>query len=201
MFRSIILVISIVVLWCAPAHAELSPDALVKETTEKVLDELSANRATYRSDTAQLYAMVNEVVLPHFDFERMSKLVLGRHWRDASPTQREKFEQEFKSLLVRTYATALFEYTGQRIVYKPFRPQEGAKRVLVKTELVPNDGPPIPIDYALSVSDDAWQVYDVRIDGISMVTNYRNTYGKMIESRGMDALIDSLSQRREALSG
>jgi len=188
------------VVW-GSAFAGQSPDVLVRETTDKVLSELRANRANLQADANLLYQMVDEIVLPNFDFQRMSKLVLGKHWKKTNDAQRRKFEQEFKALLVRTYATALFEYSDQEIVYKPYRTEEGADRVVVKTELVPSDGPVVPIDYALAKGgDDTWRVYDVRIDEISMVTNYRNTYGRIIESRGMDALIELLANKREALS-
>ena len=182
-------------------HAAESPDLLVKETTDKVLGELIANRDAMQADSALLYNMVDAIVLPHFDFERMSKLVLGKHWKNAEDAQRVEFLGEFKGLLVRTYATALFEYTGQEVVYRPFHATEDSTRVVVKTDIVPSDGPRIPIDYALSKGEDAaWKVYDIRIDGISMVTNYRSSYGKVIESKGMDSLISLLSRKREALS-
>ncbi|MDA9981984.1 ABC transporter substrate-binding protein [Gammaproteobacteria bacterium] len=188
------------VVW-GPAFAGPSPDLLVRETTDKVLSELNTNRASLQADVNLLYRMVDEIVLPHFDFQRMSKLVLGKHWKKVNDSQRQKFKQEFKALLVRTYATALFEYSDQKIVYKPYRGEEGSDRVVIKTRMIPSDGPVIPIDYALAKGgDDAWRVYDVRIDEISMVTNYRGTYGKIIESRGMDALIELLAKKREALT-
>lgn len=183
------------------AFASQSPDQLVRGTTDRVLSELSANRDAMQADPVALYDMVDAIVLPHFDFERMSKLVLGKHWKKANEGQRAEFVTEFKALLVRTYATALFEYTDQEIIYKPFRAKEGSKRVVVRTEVVPGDGPKIPIDYALAIGqDDAWRVYDIRIDEISMVTNYRSSYGKIIESKGMDSLIAMLGRKRQALS-
>ena len=182
-------------------HAAESPDLLVRETTDQVLGELKVNRDAMVADSALLYSMVDAIVLPHFDFERMSKLVLGKHWKNANDAQRVEFVEEFKGLLVRTYATALFEYTDQAVVYKPFHATEGSDRVVVKTEIVPSDGPSIPIDYALSKGEDAaWKVYDIRIEEISMVTNYRSSYGKIIESKGMDSLISQLSRKRQALS-
>lgn len=184
-----------------PVFAGVAPDVLVKETTEKVLSELTANRAALQADVNLLYELVDRIVLPHFDFESMSKLVLGKYWKQADDLQRAKFQEEFKSLLVRTYATALFEYTGQKIVYKPFREKKGSDKALVQTEFVPDDGPAIPVDYALRQGDDGtWRVYDVRIDEISMVTNYRTSYGRIIESKGINTLIASLSEKRETLS-
>ena len=202
MMKALAKVVLLVVSAVLPVvHAAQSPDLLVRETTDQVLGELSANYDAMLADQSLLYNMVDAIVLPHFDFERMSKLVLGKYWKKVSDAQREEFVEEFKALLVRTYATALFEYTDQEIVYKPYRAKEGAKRVLVKTAIVPSDGPKIPIDYALSRGkDDAWRVYDIRIDEISMVTNYRSSYGKIIESRGMDSLIALLGRKRQALS-
>lgn len=188
----------VTLVWNA-VYAGQSPDLLVKETTDKVLKELTVNREALQSDVNRLYQLVDKIVLPHFDFGRMSKLVLGKHWKKADETQRQRFEREFKSLLVRTYATALFEYTGQEIVYKPFHNKGGADRVVVRTEIVPNDGPNIPLHYSLKKGrDGAWLVYDVSIDGISLVTNYRTAYGRIIESKGIDTLIVSLIEKREA---
>lgn len=190
------------VLALAVTEAGQSPEVLVKETTDRVLNELTSNREVLQSNLSQLYQMVDEIVFTHFDFTRMSKLVLGKHWKRASKTQRQQFEQEFKSLLVRTYATVLFEYTGQEIIYKPFHYKDGSDRAVVKTEIVPNDGPHIPLDYALrKEARDVWRVYDVRIDGISLVTNYRTAYGRIIESKGMDTLIVSMIEKRKAMAG
>lgn len=190
------------VLICPLTEAGQSPEVLVKETTDRVLNELTSNREALQADVNQLYQMVDEIVLTHFNFTRMSKLVLGKHWKKTSKAQRQQFEQEFKSLLVRTYATALFEYTGQEIIYKPFHYQEGSNRAVVKTEIVPADGPHIPLDYALQKEgENTWRVYDIRIDGISLVTNYRTAYGRIIESKGMDKLIVSLIEKRKAIMG
>ena len=200
MYRALGVAIPVVTVIWGVVNAGQSPDLLVKETTDKVLNELTANREALHSDVNRLYQMVDEIVLPHFDFSRMSKLVLGKHWKKANTAQRRRFEKEFKSLLVRTYATALFEYTGQEIIYKPLHNKEGADRVVVKTEIVPNDGPNRPLHYALKKGKDgAWLVYDVSIDGISLVTNYRTAYGRIIESKGIDTLIVSLIEKREAL--
>ncbi len=176
------------------------PDVLVKVTTDKVVQELTANREAFMADHGKLYDMVDSIVLPHFDFKRMSKLVLGKHWRGANEEQRDQFVIQFKTLLVRTYATALFQYNGQKILYKPFRHAGGDEDAVVKTEIVPDDGPPIPMNYALSKSSDgAWRVFDIRIDGISLVTNYRTAYGSMIQSSGIDTLIAKLAEKNTTI--
>jgi len=182
------------------AAASLPPDELVKQTTNEVIAELEENRHKLENNPEKLYRMVDEIVLPHLDFERMSRYVLGKHWREASPGQQEAFIDEFKTLLVRTYATALFEYTGQDIHYKPFRQDEGDNRALVQTEVRPQDGPAIPIDYALIRNSEQWKVYDIKIDGLSLVTNYRAQYGRIIQSQGVDELIASLSAKNQKLT-
>lgn len=181
------------------ARAATAPDELVRQTADEVISQLTENRETLEKDPEKLYQMVNDIVLPHFDFERMSRFVLGKHWRDATPEQQEKFVAQFKTLLVRTYATALFEYTGQEIVYKPFRHEEGDKKAVVKTEIQPADGPAIPIEYALAQRGEEWKVFDVRIDGLSLVTNYRSQYGRIVQSQGVDELIASLTEKNERL--
>lgn len=180
-------------------QAAVSPDRLVKETTDEVLAQLTENREALEQDSQRLYQLVHEIVLPHFDFERMSRYVLGKHWKEISGDNQQAFIEEFKTLLVRTYATALFEYTGQEIAYKPFQHKEGDKKAQVKTEVVPEDGPPIPIDYALVREDEAWKVYDVKIDGLSLVTNYRAQYSRTIQAQGIDTLLAKMSKKNENL--
>lgn len=185
----------------AQAGATIAPDALVKQTSEKLLSELTSNRQALQADQQRLYRLVDEVVLPHFDFERMSQLVLAQYWRRATDAQRQRFAEEFKALLVRTYATALFEYTGQEIVYKPFRLKQGETTAVVKTEVLQRDGPKIPMDYLLKLGNSgAWKVFDIRIDGISLVTNYRTSYARHIQNSGLDSLITSLAEKSEKIS-
>ncbi len=184
------------------AAASTTPDVLIKETTEKLLAELTSNRQALVEDNQRLYRLVDEIVLPHFDFKRMSQLVLGRYWRQATETQQEQFVEQFKSLLVRTYATALFEYTGQEIVYKPFRQDEKENLAVVKTEVLqPGGGPKIPFHYSLLKDENnTWKVFDVRVDGISLVTNYRTSYATLIQTNGLDSLISSLADKNKTLT-
>lgn len=183
----------------AAASATVPPDQMIKDTTNKVIKELTENRDELKNNSQKLYKMVNDVVLPHFDFQRMSRYVLGRYWRQATPDQQKKFVEQFKTLLVRTYATALFQYTGQKITYKPFHHDEGDSRAVVKTEIDRSDGPPIPIDYTLSLDNGEWKVYDIKIDNLSLVTNYRSQYGEIIQTQGMDKLIAELTKKNEEL--
>lgn len=189
-----------IVVWttAVPAAANLPPDQLVRETTNKVLEELLKNRAELAADTGRLYSLVNDVVLPHFDFRRMSRLVLGKHWKEASQSQQGQFEDQFRTLLVRTYATALLEYTGQEIVYKPLRISDDDTRAVVKTELQSDGGPNVPLHYSLRKSGDgAWKVFDIKIDGISLVTNYRSAYAQVVRTKGLNGLIESLAEKNQ----
>ena len=178
------------------AEAAPAPDQLVKENVARILELLKANRDTYARDHKKLYAMVHEQVLPHFDFRVMSRSVLGRYWREASEEQRERFVDEFRDLLVRTYAIALLKYTNEEVRYLPFRFNPNDKTSVVKTEVVQQGGPPIPIHYSFYQTESGWKVYDVAIEGVSLVTNYRSTYATKVKTEGLDALIASMADAK-----
>ena len=178
-----------------PADQTKAPDQLVRETAERILPIIKANRDAYTRDNKKLYELVEKQILPYFDFRAMSKSVLGQAWRNATEEQRERFVKEFKELLVRTYATALLKYTDQEIRYLPFRaPGAEDKTVLVRTEVVQKGGPSIPIHYSFFRSDEGWKVYDIAIEGVSLVTNYRSTYAEKIRAQKLDGLIASLAE-------
>jgi len=179
-----------------PVQAGQSPAELVSVTANTLLKELTANRAQLEQDHSKLYALVEIQILPHFDFIRMSKLVLARNWRKVSKQQRTDFVQQFKNLLVRTYSTALFNYTGQKIRYLPVHKKEGSKRVIVRSQIMQNGGGKIPINYSLIQNrDQSWKVYDIAVDGVSLVTNYRSSYNRIIKQQGIDALIRMLQEK------
>src|SRR3990172_7405047 len=132
----------------ATAAADTAPLELVRSTTEVLLDDMRAHRAGYAKDRRKLYAMAEEKVLPHFDFRRMSQWVLGRNWKQATPEQRNRFVTEFQALLVRTYSTALLNYTDEEIVYQPVKAAPDASEIVVRTEVKSRTGrPPIPVSY------------------------------------------------------
>ena len=177
------------------AHADVPPDQLVRERTTKIIELLKKNKDAYAKDQKKLYAMVQEQVLPYFDFRAMSRLVLGKHWREASEDQRNRFANEFRDLLVRTYATALLKYTNEEVVYLPFRSSPEDKTVTVKTEVKQGGGGPlIPIHYSFYLTDASWKVFDVTIDGVSLVTTYRGTYAEKIRTEGLNALIATMAK-------
>lgn len=183
------------------ANADIAPDALVKGTSDKVLETIKQNREQLKSDPKLVYRIVDELVLPHFDFEAMSKLVLGVNWRRATPAQQTAFTQEFRTLLVRTYAKSLAEYDEQGVRYLPMRAEADPSEATVRTEIQPKAGPVIPVDYRLRKSGADWKVFDVSIDAVSLVTNYRTTFNQDIQRIGMDGLIKQLQKRNTAEGG
>jgi len=196
-FRFQIFSLIMILVGLSTSQAGPPPDELVKGTTDKVLSELSQRREELRKDQDKLYAMVDEIVFPHFDFTRMSKSVIGRrYWPKASDAERNGFIDQFQTLLVRTYATALFDYTGQEIKYKPLRMKPDQTTVVIKTEISQDTGTPIPLDYRLKkTANGSWKVYDITINGSSLVRTYQTSYRRIIKNKGMQALIDSLAEK------
>ena len=171
------------------SQADVGPQELVKQTTEKMLAALKSERETLKKDPDQIYALVNDIVLPHFDFVRMSKWVLAKHWRNASKAQKLRFIRAFRTLMVRTYATALLDYTDQEIKYLPLRDDIGGGDVRVRTDVSQKTGQPVSINYSLHLRKKGWKVYDVAVDGISLVANYRTSFNTEIKQKGLDELI------------
>lgn len=174
------------------------PQALVKDASDRMLQALKDNKEKIEEDSSFVYGLVDEILLPNFDFEKMSKLALGKNWRKADAEQRVRFVEEFRLLLVRTYTTAMLQYTDEEIVFLPFRDDLGKKKVKVKMEILQTGGPSIPMTLSMYLNkEQAWKVYDVKIEGISLVTNYRSTFANEIREQGMDKLIENLAARNE----
>jgi phospholipid transport system substrate-binding protein len=194
MRRVVIALSMLVVSLAAPAADATPPDQLVRQVTDRVLSLIKANRDEYARDHEKLFAAVDKEVLRYFDFKVMSRSVLALNWRRASDDQRERFVKEFRELLVRTYATALLKYNDEKVRYLPVFAKPDDKQVLVRTEIIPSGGGPnIPLHYSFYRSTDGWKVYDVSIEGVSLVTNYRSTYAEKVRNAGLDALIATLS--------
>lgn len=194
--------ISIVALFCFVTTAWAADSGhpallLVNQTAEKILVQLRAEKNVVAKNNQRVYELVEQIVLPHFDFGAMSASVLGKHWRTANEDQRTRFSQEFKVLLVRTYAKALVDNMERKIVYQPLRAADGATDVTVRTEIPQDGGFPLPINYSMELKDGAWKVYDVDIDGISLVKNYRTTFSNEVKQDGVDALIKTLLERNQ----
>lgn len=178
------------------SQATTMPDQLVKENTEKILGMLKKNKKAYEKDHNKLFSMVKEVILPHTDFVVMSKWILGRTvWGKATEQQREKFVKEFRSLMVRTYSVALLKYTNEKVIFHPFKHKEGSRRATVFTEVKRSGGGEnVPVVYSFYYKkNNGWKIIDVKIGGISMVTNYRTEYDIRIKRIGLDGLIKSMA--------
>jgi phospholipid transport system substrate-binding protein len=183
------------------AHAGIEPQEQIRQAAEQVLGALEREGGTLTRDPGRLYELVDAVLLEHMDFERMSRWVLGRHWKIATPEQQTRFVAEFRRLLVRTYATALASYGGQQVHYLPQREVSGATEAIVRTVIRQPAGPPIAVNYSLYSREGEWKAYDVQIDGISLIANYRATFAAEVRVGGLEALIHSLAARnRDALN-
>ncbi|HEY3486471.1 MAG TPA: ABC transporter substrate-binding protein [Gammaproteobacteria bacterium] len=182
----------------ATAQENPDPQALVQSVTTKILQTLKENKGRL-TDTEFVAQKIEELIVPHMDMVAMSKLVLGKNWRTATPAQRDAFVHEFKSLLVRTYKTSLGGYSNQTIDFLPFRPsKEPDKTAVVRSEIKRPGGPPVPIIYSLRFKpEDGWKVYDIGVEGVSLVTNYRSNFDRDIATKGMDTLIATLKQRNQ----
>jgi len=182
----------------AQAEDLAEPQVLVKDATDKMLQALKDNEQQLAEDSSVIYGLVQEILMPNFDFDKMSKLALGKNWRKADSEQRLRFTEEFRLLLVRTYSTAMLEYTDEEIRFLPFRGDLAKKKVKVDMEILQSGGPSIPMSLSMYLNkENEWKVYDVKIDGISLVTNYRSTFATEIRNDGMDKLIDRLASRNE----
>jgi len=182
----------------AAAEAQSPAQLLVETTSTQVLNELRAESAAISSNPALLDTIAQKAVLPHFDFERMSQRVLGQHWRKATPEQRGRFMAEFTTLLVRTYATAVFEYRESEVRFMPAR-ELGDKIQRIRSLVDRRDGrAPLQVDYDVFERADGWKVMDVAINGISLVVSYRSGFNTDVAKLGMDGLIDQIAQHNAA---
>jgi phospholipid transport system substrate-binding protein len=169
-----------------------SPAEIIQITTEQMITRLRELRESLQRDSSQLYALFQELVLPRFDFELMSQWVLGKHWQEASGEQQARFVTAFRNLLVRTYAIALLEYTDQEIDYPAVEMAEGARRVTVPTRILPAQGQPIPLNYSMHHGSEGWRVFDITVDGVSIISNYRSNFDRDLRRDGLDRLIERL---------
>lgn len=174
---------------------DLAPDELVKATANDVMAIIKADKDIQGGNQKKIHALVDAKVLPHFDFTRMTRLAVGRYWSQASPEQQQKLVSEFRNLLVRTYSTSLSNYKNQTIDYKPLRMNPADTDVVVKTTVLQPGGQPIPIDYAMLKTAGGWKVYDIMVDGVSLVVNYRSSFAQEIQQGGMDKLIQTLADK------
>jgi phospholipid transport system substrate-binding protein len=180
------------------ASAQESPDQIVKKAADDVIAAIKTDKDVQAGNFAKISALAEEKVLPFFDFTRMTRLAMGRNWAQATPEQQTALTKEFKTLLVRTYSTALAQYRNQTIEVKPLKLAPADTEATVRTSVIQASGPAIPIDYSMEKQSGGWKVTDVLVDGVSLVTNYRSAFNDQIKKDGVDGLIKSLASRNSA---
>ena len=168
------------------------PRELIQTSAQKMLDALEADRAAYRKNPKKVEQLVDEVLLPHFDTQYAARLVLGKHWRTATAEQRQKFVDAFYQSLLENYGAALVEFTADKMVVLPFKGDEKADRATVRTEVKRSNGTRVPVNYSMRKTEQGWKAWDVTIEGISYVKNFRDDFGAEIDQKGLDAVIRRL---------
>jgi phospholipid transport system substrate-binding protein len=184
-------------------HAQASdeaPDALVKRISTEVLDAVKADAAIQAGDVGRITALVDSKIMPNVNFSRMTASAVGRFWRQATPEQQKRLQDEFKTLLVRTYSGALGEVKDQTLSFKPLRAKPEDTEVVVRSE-VRGRGEPIQLDYRLEKAAGGWKIYDLNVLGIWLVETYRSQFAQEINTKGLDGLIASLAQRNKSNAG
>lgn len=177
---------------------ENSPEAMIKKVTDDVLTIVRQDKEIQNGNTKKAIDLVEAKVLPNFNFQHMTALAMGRDWNKANPEQKKRLSEEFKTLLVRTYSNALTGYRDQTVRYKPTKMQPGDTEVVVKTEIVQPGNKPIQLDYAVEkLESNGWKVYDVVVAGVSLVSNYRDTFNQEVRANGVDGLIQMLVSKNK----
>ena len=183
------------------AQVEQQPDTLLRETMETLLDEFSSKRPELEADKCQLYSLVNDLVLPSFAVDKIVRLILGKHFKTASPEMRGRFTDAFMEMMIRTYATAMFEYTEQGLVPPPpeiLESNESAGTVLLRQRVPVSGQAPVLVDYVMWKNNGGhWQILDIKIDHISLVLSYRLHYDPLIKNKGFDLFLFSLETKIE----
>lgn len=187
--------------WAAPAAAaDLAPDALAKTVTDDVLAAVRADKDLQNGNSQKVLQLVEAKVLPHFNFTRMTQLAMGKNWRQAKPEQQQALTGEFRTLLVRTYAAAFSGYKNQTVDYRPLKAAPADTDVMVQSVINQPGAQPIAVDYSMEKTAQGWKVYDVKIEGISLVNNYRGTFNTEVQKSGVDGLIKALADKNKSLA-
>jgi len=174
------------------------PQQLMEQVSQDLLRELDANREAMRQDPSKLRALVDQYLLPHFDTDYAGRLVLGTHWRAATPEQRQRFIDAFYKSMLAAYGDAILEFTADRLTILPFKGDPNAATATVRTEVKRSNGTPVPVNYSLRATPQGWKAWDVTIEGISYVRNFRTDFGAEIDQKGLDAVIKRLESQNAA---
>ena len=183
----------------AAAQDASAPDVLVKSVTLEVVDIIAKDKDIKAGSRAKLIQLIEEKVLPHFNFASMTALAMGQNWNKANPDQKKGLTEEFKTLLVRTYASALSAYSEQKFEFRPLRAKPGDTDVTVQVRVLQPGAQPVPIDYSMEKTAAGWKVYDVMVGGVSLVVNYRTEFANSVRSGGIDGLIKELQGKNKSL--
>lgn len=179
------------------ARAEIAPDVLARNTANEVLRIVRQDKDLKNGNSKKILDLVEQKILPNFDFQHMTQLAVGKHWSKATPEQQKALVNEFRTLLVRTYSSALASVSDYKIEFKPFNAAPGDIEVTVNTEVSKPGAPPIPIDYRMEKKEGTWKVFDVQVDNVSLVTVYRNSFNSEVRRNGVEGLIAALQRRNK----
>jgi len=195
----LILLLVLVILPPPALPAEDSPVDMIRQTSRELLARAEESRDEILHNPQRIYRLVEEYLLPHVDFERISRWILGRHWRGASEQQRGRFSNQFREMLIRTYSSSLLDYTDIGVEYLPLRAGDDPRKALVETRVRQGGAPPIQINYRVYERDGVWLVYDVTVEGISLVTTLRSSVAGEVRNLGLEGFLVDLEKRNAAL--
>jgi phospholipid transport system substrate-binding protein len=181
------------------AAADVAPDVLVKQVTLEVIDIVKHDRDIQAGDHKKIVTLVEEKVLPYFDFETMTRIAMGRNWRQATPDQKKRLVVEFKTLLVRTYSSAISNYQDEKFEFRPLRAAPDATDVTVNVRVIQPGREAVAIDYDMENTPDGWKCYNVYVAGVSLVANYRTEFDAEVRKAGIDGLLKSLEAKNKSL--
>ena len=179
----------------ARAQQDLGPEELVRKVTQDVLDAIRSDKQLAAGDKQKALKLAEEKVLPLIDFEEAARLAVGRAWAQATPEQRKKLVEEFRKMLVRTYSNAISAYEGQTMKVLPVRMKPGDTEVTVHNRYIRAGGTPLPVDYQMHKTDQGWKIYDITVEGVSLVLTYRSEFDAVVKQSGIDGLIKRLEEK------
>ena len=179
----------------ARAQQDLGPEELVRKVTQDVLDAIRSDKQLAAGDKQKALRLAEEKVLPLIDFEEAARLAVGRAWAQATPEQRKKLVEEFRKMLVRTYSNAISAYEGQTMQVLPVRMKPGDTEVTVHNRYIRAGGTPLPVDYQMHKTDQGWKIYDITVEGVSLVLTYRSEFDAVVKQSGIDGLIKRLEEK------
>lgn len=182
------------------ASAQEAPDALIKRISTEVLEAARSDKDIQAGDQKKVLRLVEEKILPHLDFQRMTALAAGRHWREATPEQQKRLSEEFRDLLIHTYSGAISQLRDQKLVFKPFRADPADTEVVVRAQVLQSRGEPVQLNYRLEKQAAGWKIYDVNVLGAWLVESYKSSFTTEIGKSGIDGLIKVLSERNKRLA-